>query len=84
MGLDPHFEIWAGETTSFPREVIEAALAHGIKNKAEAAYARSDLFDKRRDLMTAWAQKVKCSGQYRQCAKMYPTRQTGYENHETT
>jgi len=33
-------------------------LAHGIKNKAEAAYARSDLFDKRRDLMTAWAQKA--------------------------
>lgn len=31
------------------------ALAHGIRNKAEAAYARSDLFDKRRDLMNAWA-----------------------------
>jgi integrase len=46
---------WAGETTRFPREVIEAALAHGIKDKAEAAYARSDLFDKRRDLMAAWA-----------------------------
>ena len=45
---------WAGETTSFPREVIEAALAHGIKDKAEAAYWRSDLFDKRRDLMQAW------------------------------
>lgn len=46
---------WAGETTGFPREVIEAALAHGIKDKAEAAYARSDLFDKRRDLVDAWA-----------------------------
>ena len=34
--------------------MIEAALAHGIKDKAEAAYARSDLFDKRRQLMEAW------------------------------
>lgn len=41
--------------TGFPREIIEAALAHGIKDKAEAAYARPDLFDKRRDLMEAWA-----------------------------
>lgn len=52
------FRDWAGETTGFPREVIEAALAHGIKDKAEAAYARSDLFDKRRDLMDAWASKA--------------------------
>jgi len=54
-GFRSTFRDWAGETTSFPREVIEAALAHGIKDKAEAAYARSDLFDKRRDLMRAWA-----------------------------
>ena len=54
-GFRSSFRDWAGETTAFPREVIEAALAHGIKDKAEAAYARSDLFDKRRDLMDAWA-----------------------------
>ena len=54
-GFRSTFRDWAGETTSFPREVIEAALAHGIKDKAEAAYARSDLFDKRRDLMQASA-----------------------------
>ena len=54
-GFRSTFRDWAGETTSFPREVIEAALAHGIKDKAEAAYARSDLFDKRRLLMDAWA-----------------------------
>ncbi|WP_386628753.1 tyrosine-type recombinase/integrase [Sulfitobacter geojensis] len=54
-GFRSTFRDWAGETTSFPREVIEAALAHGIKDKAEAAYARSDLFDKRRDLMQAWS-----------------------------
>ncbi|MDU9002402.1 tyrosine-type recombinase/integrase [Sedimentitalea todarodis] len=53
-GFRSTFRDWAGETTGFPREVIEAALAHGIKDKAEAAYARSDLFDKRRKLMEAW------------------------------
>lgn len=53
-GFRSTFRDWAGETTSFPREVIEAALAHGIKDKAEAAYARSDLFEKRRKLMEAW------------------------------
>ena len=54
-GFRSTFRDWAGETTGFPREVIEAALAHRIKDKAEAAYARSDLFDKRRNLMEAWA-----------------------------
>jgi len=54
-GFRSTFRDWAGETTGFPREVIEAALAHGIKDKAEAAYARSDLYDKRRKLMEAWA-----------------------------
>jgi len=54
-GFRSTFRDWAGETTGFPREVIELALAHGIKDKAEAAYARSDLFDKRRKLMNAWA-----------------------------
>ncbi|MBO9451083.1 integrase arm-type DNA-binding domain-containing protein [Tropicibacter sp. R16_0] len=53
-GFRSTFRDWAGETTGFPREVIEAALAHGIKDKAEAAYARSDLIDKRRKLMEAW------------------------------
>ena len=64
-GFRSTFRDWAGETTSFPREVIEAALAHGIRNKAEAAYARSDLFEKRRKLMEAWALKasVNQSGQ---------------------
>lgn len=57
-GFRSTFRDWAGETTGFPREVIEAALAHGIKDKAEAAYARSDLFVKRRKLMEAWKQKV--------------------------
>ena len=58
-GFRSSFRDWAGEITSFPREVIEAALAHRLKDKAEAAYARSDLFNKRRDLMQAWANAAK-------------------------
>lgn len=54
-GFRSSFRDWAGETTSFPREVIEHALAHQLKDKAEAAYARGTLFDKRRLLMDAWA-----------------------------
>jgi integrase len=53
-GFRSTFRDWAGETTNFPREVIEAALAHHLKDKAEAAYARGDLFTKRRALMEAW------------------------------
>lgn len=54
-GLRSTFRDWAGETTAFPREVIEHALAHKLKDKAEAAYARGDLFTKRTKLMEAWA-----------------------------
>ncbi len=54
-GFRSTFRDWAGEVTGFPREVIEAALAHRLKDRAEAAYARSDLFEKRRKLMDAWA-----------------------------
>ena len=38
-----------------PREVIEAALAHVVRNRVEAAYARSDLFERRSTLMDEWA-----------------------------
>ncbi|MEO1019363.1 MAG: site-specific integrase, partial [Pseudomonadota bacterium] len=54
-GFRSTFRDWAGETTGHPREVIEHALAHQIKDKAEAAYARGDLFTKRRRLMEDWA-----------------------------
>jgi integrase len=54
-GFRSSFRDWAGETTHHPREVIEFALAHVIKDKAEAAYARSNLFAKRRALMEDWA-----------------------------
>ena len=54
-GFRSSFRVWAAERTNIPREVCEAALAHTITNKAEAAYQRSDLFDRRRDLMNRWA-----------------------------
>jgi integrase len=54
-GFRSTFRDWAGETTAHPREVIEHALAHQLKDKAEAAYARGSLFDKRIRLMADWA-----------------------------
>ena len=53
-GFRSSFRDWASEQTSFPHEVCEMALAHTIGNKAEAAYRRGDLFEKRRKLMEAW------------------------------
>jgi len=55
-GFRSSFRDWAAEATGYPREVAEAALAHSIADKVEAAYRRTDLFDKRRKLMSAWAQ----------------------------
>lgn len=54
-GFRSTFRDWAAEQTSFPREVCEQALAHALPNQVEAAYRRSDLFDKRRELMDQWA-----------------------------
>ena len=54
-GFRSSFRDWAGEETDHPREVIEAALAHVVRNQVEAAYARSDLFERRRVLMDDWA-----------------------------
>jgi integrase len=60
-GFVPHgfrstFRDWCSERTSFPHEVVEAALAHVIADKTVAAYARSDLFERRRKLMSTWAE----------------------------
>ena len=54
-GFRTSFKTWAQERTNFAREVSEMALAHVIQNKSEAAYARSDLLDKRRMMMESWA-----------------------------
>ena len=54
-GFRSTFRQWAGESTNVAREVAEAALAHTLRDKVEAAYQRGDLFEKRRKLMTDWA-----------------------------
>ena len=55
-GFRSSFRDWAAETTGYQREVVEAALAHMIPDKVEAAYRRGDLFEKRRRLMADWAE----------------------------
>jgi integrase len=54
-GFRTSFRTWVQEQTNTAHEVAERALAHKTTNKVEAAYARSDLFEKRRKLMGAWA-----------------------------
>ncbi|MDQ0590986.1 tyrosine-type recombinase/integrase [Variovorax paradoxus] len=62
MGIDavPHgfrstFRDWVAERTNYPRELAEKALAHVLESKVEAAYQRSDMFDRRAHMMAAWA-----------------------------
>ncbi len=67
IGAVPHgfrssFREWAAERTNIPREVCEEALAHVNTNRVEAAYQRSDLFDRRRMLMDAWATYLEADG----------------------
>ena len=54
-GFRSSFRDWAAERTNVPREVCEAALAHTLRDKTEAAYNRTDLFEQRRKLMNLWA-----------------------------
>jgi len=61
-GFRSSFRDWAAEQTNYPRDVAEAALAHVISDKTEAAYRRGDLFEKRAKLMKDWA---------RHCAKVH-------------
>ncbi len=69
LGIDavPHgfrssFRDWSAECTDAPREVCELALAHVNGDRVEAAYRRSDLFEKRRALMAGWAAYVASAG----------------------
>jgi integrase len=55
-GFRSSFRDWAADRTSFPHEVVEAALAHAIEDRTEAAYRRTDLLEKRRRLMEMWAE----------------------------
>ena len=54
-GFRSSFRDWAGDCTSFPREIAEAALAHKVGDSVELAYRRGDALEKRRSLMEAWA-----------------------------
>lgn len=54
-GFRSAFTDWAAETTDIPKEVADKALAHKLPNRVEAAYRRTDFFNKRRDLMARWA-----------------------------
>ena len=54
-GFRSSFRMWVAEQTNFPGELAELALAHRVSSAVEAAYQRSDLFEKRRKLMDAWA-----------------------------
>ena len=58
-GFRSCFRDWASETTAHERDVVEMALAHSIPNKAEAAYRRGSLLDKRRRLMDDWARRCR-------------------------
>ena len=55
-GFRSSFRDWAGESTSHAREVIEHAMSHQLKDKAEAAYARGTMLERRRVLMADWAE----------------------------
>ncbi|NJO32237.1 MAG: integrase arm-type DNA-binding domain-containing protein [Rhodospirillales bacterium] len=61
-GFRSAFTDWAAETTDFPKEVADKALAHKLPNRVEAAYRRTDFFDKRRDLMARWAEYLDTTG----------------------
>jgi len=63
-GFRSSFRDWAGETTDHQREVIEQALAHQLKDQAEAAYQRGDYMEKRKLLMNDWADYCFGVGKY--------------------
>ncbi len=73
-GFRSSFRDWAGDSTAFARDVVEAALAHAIENKTEAAYRRSDALEKRRALMAAWA--AYCNPEKEARGKVTPLRRT--------
>jgi len=70
-GMRASFKNWASETTNFPNEVSEMALAHSISNKVEAAYRRGNLLEKRRLLMQCWSDYL--NKQKGEVIKLYET-----------
>jgi integrase len=74
-GFRSCFRDWAAERSNFSGEVCEAALAHAIESKVEAAYRRGDLFEKRRQLMAAWGRY--CAAPPRRIAEVVPITAAG-------
>jgi len=68
-GFRSSFREWGAETTTFPSAVLELALAHVNKDKVEEAYQRSDLFERRIELMSAWGKYCANSGKIVQLTK---------------
>jgi integrase len=73
-GFRSTFRDWAADRTSFANEVCEAALAHAVKGKTEAAYRRGDLFEKRVRLMEAWG--AYCATESARAESVVPIRAT--------
>ena len=61
-GFRSSFRDWAAEQTNMPGDVVEAALAHTVRNRVEAAYRRTNYLEKRRMLMEAWARYLDGTG----------------------
>ena len=62
-GFRSSFRDWTGDSTSFPKEVAEAALAHAVGDETERAYRRGDALNKRRKLLDAWAAYLEAKAQ---------------------
>ncbi|WP_322095976.1 tyrosine-type recombinase/integrase [Pelagibius litoralis] len=71
-GFRSSFRDWCEESTSYPARLAEKALAHAVRDKTEAAYQRGDLFDRRRELMTAW--ETFCFSERRAAGNVTPIR----------
>ena len=74
-GFRSTFRDWAAESTGYPREVAEQALAHTLSDKVEAAYRRGDLFTKRARLMDDWTAYCEAPSQGRNAGNVSPIRE---------
>jgi integrase len=72
-GFRSSFRQWSEEQTSFPKAVCELALTHVNKDRVKAAYQRSDLFERRRELMEAWDQFLAAKGHLRLVTTLTPS-----------
>jgi integrase len=77
-GFRSAFRDWAAERTNFPSEVAEMALAHAVGTKVEAAYRRTDMFERRRQLLASWSEF--CSAPSHQPGEVVPLHATGATN----